>query len=145
MNSNVEGQIETDWEIQVVALLGSQTHFAETNIPNQGPGLLCVMCQLVVTWRHSTPVLENSYHNNFPLPAVTHGNILPPPLQPIAITPVHMQTLFTNIALINERQEKLDDILTCVGVISLFNFQILIVTLQLSHSIFNIMMVLFLF
>jgi hypothetical protein len=62
--------------------------------------------------RHSTPVLENSYHNNFSLPSVTHGNILSPPPQPIAITPVNMQTLFTNIALINDRQEQLDDILS---------------------------------
>ena len=62
--------------------------------------------------RHSTPVLENSYHNNFPLPSVTHGNILSPPPQPIAITPVNMQILFTNIALINDRQEQLDDILS---------------------------------
>lgn len=60
--------------------------------------------------RHSTPVLENSYHNNFPPPAVTHGNILPPP--PIAITPVNMQTLFANIALINDRLEKFDNILS---------------------------------
>ena len=52
-HQELEGQIEMDWEKQVVvALLGSQIHFAEINIPNQGPGLLCVMCQLVVViWR----------------------------------------------------------------------------------------------
>jgi hypothetical protein len=83
MTQNQETQV-------VVALLGSQTNFAEIKIPNHGPGLICVMCQLVdVTWR-------------------------PPCLfcQPIAITPVNMQTLFTNIALIHDRQDKLDDILS---------------------------------
>jgi len=62
--------------------------------------------------RHSTPVLENSYHNNFPLPAVTHGNILPPSPPLIAIAPVNMQTVFANIALINDRLEKFDNILS---------------------------------
>ena len=52
--------------------------------------------------RRSTPVLENSYHNNFP---VTQGNVLPPPPPPIAIAPVNMQTLFANITLINDRIE----------------------------------------
>ena len=48
-HQELEGQIEMDWEIQVVvALLGSQTNFAEIKIPNHGPGLICVMCQLVV-------------------------------------------------------------------------------------------------
>jgi len=62
--------------------------------------------------RHSTPVLENSYHNNFQLPAVTQGNILPPPPPQISIAPINMQTLFAKIALINDRLEKFDNILS---------------------------------
>ena len=59
--------------------------------------------------RRSTPVLENSYHNNFP---VTQGNVLPPPPPPIAIAPVNMQTLFANITLINDRIEHFYNILS---------------------------------
>ena len=62
--------------------------------------------------RHSTPVLENSYHNNFQLPAVTQGNILPHPPPQIAIAPVNMQTLFAIIALIDDRLEKIGNILS---------------------------------
>jgi chromosome segregation ATPase len=47
-----------------------------------------------------------------PLPTVTHGNILPHPPPPIAISPVNMQTLFASIALIDDRLEKLGNILS---------------------------------
>jgi hypothetical protein len=60
----LEGQVELDWEIQVVvALLGSQTNFAEIYISNHGPGLIFVMCQLHVFFQSDLHVeVDNDYY-----------------------------------------------------------------------------------
>ena len=75
---------------------------AQAGLPNPGVQSNAPYIQI----RHGIPVPENT-RNNFKLPAVTQGNILPPPPPPISIAPVNMQTIFANIALINEILEKM--------------------------------------